>query len=266
MAATGEKSSDNESASTQKKGAKGTERSASPLKKLWNRCGLNAMLLKVMFKYVDSRIFAFPSRSKLISTPNSSIEALALLRLPLHCKFRCARMICQLVLIEESYQYDAFALNFPTLGYLVAIMSVLSMCILPRAKFFQTMAFNILGVCIGSCIALLTCYCSVQARAHTSQPMSSAGTGASGSTQAVEYNSSASAVCGIWLFFNIMFANALRFSRPQLQTPVIMYSIFANVSVRSTNYPPRIVAKNGTRAPFLLSLRPCLKALRSSSN
>ena len=168
--------------------------------------------------------------------------------------------------MKDSYQYDAFALNFPTLGYLVAIMSVLSICILPRAKFFQTMAFNILGVCIGSCIALLTCYCSVQARMHTSQPISSTSTGASGSTQAVEYNSSASAVCGIWLFFNIMFANALRFSRPQLQTPVIMYSIFANVSVRSANYPLRIIAKNLARAPFLLFLQPCLRALHSSNN
>ena len=145
-------------------------------------------------------------------------------------------------------------------------MSVLSMCILPRAKFFQTMVFNVLGVCIGSCIALLTCYCSVQARIQTSQPVSSANTGASGSTQAVEYNSSASAVCGIWLFFNIMFANALRFSRPQLQTPVIMYSIFANVSVRPTYFSSRRAAKSDTREPLLLFLRLCLRALRLSNS
>ena len=130
----------------------------------------------------------------------------------------------------NSYQYTGFALNFPTVGYLVAIVSVLSLCVVPRAKFFQTMAFNLVGVCIGSSVALLTCYCSVQARLHTSEPISTTNVGSSGTTQAVGYNSSASAVCGVWLFFNILFANALRFSRPQLQTPVILYSIFASVS------------------------------------
>ena len=121
---------------------------------------------------------------------------------------------------------------FPTLSYLIAISSILSMALLPRSKFFQTMTFNILGICIGSSIALLSCYCSVQARLHTSATVSSTTSiGVSGSAQAVEYNSSASAVSAVWLFFNICVSNALRFSRPQLQIPVILYTIFANISV-----------------------------------
>ena len=44
------------------------------------------------------------------------------------------------------------------------------------------------------------------------------------------YNSSASAVSAIWLFANIYVVNTLRASRPQLQLPVIMYSIFAMVA------------------------------------
>ncbi|KAK9358397.1 hypothetical protein V1504DRAFT_435832 [Lipomyces starkeyi] len=129
------------------------------------------------------------------------------------------------------FQLDSFAGKFATVGYLVAIMSILSSAMLPRAKFLQTMMFNIIGICIGACIALLTCYCSVSARIHTtSVSLSSGGAPRPGTTTSVTYNSSASAVSAIWLFFNIAISNAFRFKRPQLQVPVIMYSIFANVS------------------------------------
>lgn len=132
---------------------------------------------------------------------------------------------------KSRFQQDGFANAFPTLAYLVAIMSILSMAMLPRSKFIQTMSFNLIGVCLGSGIALLTCYCSVQARIHTSTPISKTTTGSSGAFEAVQYNSSASVVSAIWLFVNICFANATRFSRPQLQVPIIMYTIFAMVSV-----------------------------------
>ena len=138
------------------------------------------------------------------------------------------------------YQSTTFADTYLTLGYLVAIMSILSFAIMPRAKFIQTMCFNILGICIGFCIALLSIYCSVQARAHTTPhlppgPASSSG-GPSPGASVSPYSSSASAVCAIWLFFNIYVSNMLRASRPQLQFPVIMYSIFASVS---STYAPQ---------------------------
>ena len=54
----------------------------------------------------------------------------------------------------------------------------------------------------------------------------------------VPYNSSACAVSAIWLFFTIYVVNMLRASRPQLQIPVIIYSIFANVgSVYAPSFP-----------------------------
>lgn len=109
-------------------------------------------------------------------------------------------------------------------------MSILSFAILPRSKFFQTMIFNVIGVCIGAAMALLTIYCSVQARIHTTPVSTVSSGGPAPGAAVVRYNSSTSAGCGIWLFFNILFANALRFSRPQLQFPVIIYSIFANVA------------------------------------
>jgi hypothetical protein len=92
------------------------------------------------------------------------------------------------------------------------------------------MIFNVIGVCIGASIALLTIYCAVQARLHTTPAPATSPAGAAATSAAAAYNSSASVVCAIWLFVNICFANALRFSRPQLQFPVIIYSIFANVA------------------------------------
>ncbi|KAL8878007.1 MAG: hypothetical protein Q9198_004095 [Flavoplaca austrocitrina] len=112
------------------------------------------------------------------------------------------------------YQSTSFADHYSTLGYLVAVMSILSFVIMPRAKFFQTMLFNIIGICIDFCITLLSIYCSVQARAHTTTstsncPQSSSG-GPSPDAAVAPYKSSASAVCAIWLFFSIYVSNALK--------------------------------------------------------
>lgn len=136
------------------------------------------------------------------------------------------------------YQSTSVAKIYSTLGYLIAIMSVLSFAILPRSKFIQTMLLNITGVCIGAAIGLLQIYCSVQARVHTTPAPSPSSNGPSPGAAVSGYSSSAAAVCAIWLFFNIYVANALRASRPQLQFPVIMYSIFANVaSVYAPSFP-----------------------------
>lgn len=136
------------------------------------------------------------------------------------------------------YQSSAVAKHYSSFGYLVAIMSVLSFAILPRSKYIQTMMFNVVGVCIGTAVSLLEIYCSVQARAHTSPSVKATGNGPSPGATVAPYNSSASAVSAIWLFFNIYLVNTVRASRPQLQFPVIVYSIFANVaSVYAPNFP-----------------------------
>ena len=108
-----------------------------------------------------------------------------------------------------------------TFSYLVAIISVIGMSILPRAKFIQGLITNLALLCTAAAMSLLVGYCSTQARAHTSTitPQS-----------AREYNSSASAVCAIWLFFQVYISNAARAQYPQLQLPVILYSIFSVVT------------------------------------
>ncbi|TVY38822.1 Uncharacterized protein LSUB1_G004247 [Lachnellula subtilissima] len=117
------------------------------------------------------------------------------------------------------YQADGVAKTYSTIGYLVPIVTVLSMPIMPRAKYFQTITLNLIGICIGASIALLGIWSGVQARKHTTPVGSIAA-----------YNSSQSAVCAIWLFANIYFVNALRAKMPALNLPVIMYSIFTNVA------------------------------------
>lgn len=112
---------------------------------------------------------------------------------------------------------------YPTLGYLLGIVSVLGMAILPRAKFVQTMILNILSVCVGTAFGMLEGYSAVSARLHTpSSPPEG--------TSQVGYNSSASVVCAIWLFFQIYCINTFRAKFPQFAFPCIIYSIFVNVT------------------------------------
>ena len=115
------------------------------------------------------------------------------------------------------YQATAVAKTYATLGYFIAIVTVLAPCVMPRAIFLQTLVLNVLVVCLGACIGLLTAYCATQARAHTFSEKSG-------------YNSSASAVSAIWLIFSLYWANTLRAKWPQFQLPAIVYSIFAIVS------------------------------------
>ncbi|KAE9372370.1 hypothetical protein N431DRAFT_339051 [Stipitochalara longipes BDJ] len=126
---------------------------------------------------------------------------------------------CAPIIAISFYQADSVADTYTTLGYLVPIITVLSVAIMPRAKFLQNVVLNTLAVCIGSAVALLGIWSSVQARKHTTPHGSTA-----------RYNSSQSAVCAIWLFANIWFVNVLRAKMPALQFPVIIYSIFTNVA------------------------------------
>ncbi|OQO12602.1 hypothetical protein B0A48_02064 [Cryoendolithus antarcticus] len=119
------------------------------------------------------------------------------------------------------YQAPAVSAHYSTLGYLMAIFSVLGMAIMPRGKFIQTMSLNVLAICIGAAVNLLALWTAMQARAHTKRPGESP----------TAYSSSASAVCAIWLFFQIYIINYARIKRPAFQLTIIIYSIFTIVSM-----------------------------------
>ncbi|KAK9770272.1 hypothetical protein SCAR479_13013 [Seiridium cardinale] len=134
-------------------------------------------------------------------------------------KGACAPTIAIAILQSEEV-----AGYFTTLGYLVGIMSILSLSILPRGKFLQTLMLNVIFACIGAAVALLIMWSALQARLHTeSRPLDP-------STGLPPYNSSQSAVSAVWLFFVIWFANTIRAKNPSMNVPVIVFSIFCNIS------------------------------------
>ena len=133
------------------------------------------------------------------------------------------------------YQVDSFAAHYQTLGYLVAISSILGFCIMPRGKFIQTMSLNVVAICFGAAINLLALFCVTKAREHTTPP----------GVPPVGYNSSASAVCAIWLIIQIYLINVLRASRPQFQFPAILCSIFVVVSMTYGTQFPNMAAAIG---------------------
>jgi hypothetical protein len=140
--------------------------------------------------------------------------------------------------------------QFTTLGYLMAIISILGFAIMPRAKFIQMMIFDILAVCIAASFALLTMFSSVKARQNTATP--SSGT----------YNSSASAVSGVWLFFQIWMVHTFRAKYPQLQFPVIIYAMFANIA---SVYSPQMQNMTAAIAMVKRLLESCLTGLAIST-
>ncbi|KAJ5528814.1 hypothetical protein N7527_002207 [Penicillium freii] len=148
------------------------------------------------------------------------------------------------------YQSQPVANEYTTLGYLVAIVSILGFAIMPRAKFIQMMIFDVLAVCIAACLALLTMFCSVRARQHTANNPTDA------------YNSSASAVSGLWLFIQIWMVHTFRAKYPQLQFPVIIYAIFANIS---SIYAPQMMNMTAAFAMVSKLLKSCLTGLGIST-
>ncbi|KAK1751277.1 hypothetical protein QBC47DRAFT_80298 [Echria macrotheca] len=120
-------------------------------------------------------------------------------------------------------QAPVVASYFATLGYLIPIITVLSLAILPRGKFLMNLLLSLLAVCFGAAISMLALWSSVQARAHTASSTEQ-------TINSVTYNSSQSAVCAVWLFANIWFGNVVRAKLPSFNLPIIMYSILVNIS------------------------------------
>ena len=119
---------------------------------------------------------------------------------------------------------------------LTPIVSIIGLCILPRARFIQNLVVNVTAICIGVSCSMLTVYTAVKARQHTTQP---------GTTlTSVPYNSSASVVSATWLFFWVYVVSTVRAKIPQLQFGAILFTI--NVIVSCSNAPlmPNMTAGN----------------------
>ena len=102
------------------------------------------------------------------------------------------------------------------------------------------MILNIIAACVATAVVLLQIYCAVKAREHTTPPRPPSSQGSASppairNINDIPYNSSASAISAIWLFFQIYVINLLKAEFPQLLFPSIVYSIF--VIVASTTAP-----------------------------
>lgn len=126
------------------------------------------------------------------------------------------------------YQAPAIQNLLTTLGYLTGVISVLSLVVLPRGKFIQNMVLNLLCAAVGGAVAVLIAWSSVQARLNTSNLEEMAAY--IQQYGRAPYNSSQSAVCGVWLVFNIWLANTIRAKFPAFNLPVIVYSIIVNIT------------------------------------
>ncbi|KAF2398667.1 hypothetical protein EJ06DRAFT_87904 [Trichodelitschia bisporula] len=122
------------------------------------------------------------------------------------------------------YQSTTVAQFYGNFGYLVAIISVIAMCVQPRAKFVQNTLLSAFTACLAAAVGLLSVYCVTQARKHSGEPPPPRT-----ATGFTTYNSSASAVSGIWMFMQVYVINSLRARSPQLVVPAIIYSIFVIV-------------------------------------
>jgi hypothetical protein len=134
-----------------------------------------------------------------------------------------------------AYEADDWNEIYTTLGYLVAIISHLSLAIQPRAKFLQSLLVSLLFSCLGAALALLEIRCVISAKAV---PARATGTGGSGSPETPTYSAAACATAAAFLFLWVFVANVVKSARPQLMLPMIQFVIFVVVaSVYSPSFP-----------------------------
>ncbi|KAJ5261147.1 hypothetical protein N7478_011742 [Penicillium angulare] len=123
------------------------------------------------------------------------------------------------------YQSSAISDITTTIGYLSALISVLSQALMPRAKFMKIVFYDLLSTCVSASLCCLAIFCAVKAREHDLPPDAS-------ESERNGFNSDACAVSAIWLIFMIWGANSLRALKPmELQDPMVAFSIFASVTI-----------------------------------
>ncbi|KAI5203696.1 hypothetical protein E4T39_04007 [Aureobasidium subglaciale] len=119
------------------------------------------------------------------------------------------------------YQSKAASEVYQSLGFLVAIIAVVTVNLLPRAKLMQMTLTICAFTAIAIPLAMLATWSGLQARYYTDPQGLHA------------YNSSQSAITGVWLFFHIWLSNSIQARYPHLLIPTILYNIFMIVQFTS---------------------------------
>ncbi|KAL7765026.1 hypothetical protein ACKLNR_002942 [Fusarium oxysporum f. sp. zingiberi] len=140
----------------------------------------------------------------------------------------------------SKYLMDKVWINAATLGLMFKSEANSPSSSSSNAFCTNNLILDLLAICAGSAMSLLVLWSSVQARIHTSPSTSQTTTAA-----LPPYNSSQSAVCAVWLFANIWFANFMRAKLPSFSLPVVIYSILIN---NSTTSGPRFATTQAVEA------------------
>ncbi|KAF2673859.1 hypothetical protein BT63DRAFT_410811 [Microthyrium microscopicum] len=130
------------------------------------------------------------------------------------------------------YRNPAVATVYGNFGFLIALASILSLHLQPRARFQQNIVTAVFLTCLAAAVALLSHFAGLQARKHTKP--SGAAPGA--------YNSSASVVNAIFLCLIVWTVSALRSAYPQLTIPLLISTIFSIVAI--SNGPELMLGHN----------------------
>lgn len=95
------------------------------------------------------------------------------------------------------YQSNTISSTYTTVGYLIAIGTILSSGLAPRATYIEATICNIVFLSMTALVNMFACWTVLKARETTAPPGSSP----------TAYNSSASAVAGVWVFFLLYVIN-----------------------------------------------------------
>ncbi|KAF2817756.1 uncharacterized protein BDZ99DRAFT_565457 [Mytilinidion resinicola] len=123
------------------------------------------------------------------------------------------------------YRSPKVATVYGNFGFLIALASILSLHLQPRARFQQNIALATLLTCLAAAVSTLSHFAGLKARKHTE---------VLGETR-VNYNSSASVVNAIFLCFVVWLVSALRAAWPMVTIPFLVCTIYSIVAI--TNGP-----------------------------
>lgn len=95
------------------------------------------------------------------------------------------------------YQSNAISATFSSVGYLIAVGSILSSGLQPRAAYIEATVSNVLFVSFTTLVAMFAMWTVLKARENQ----------IGSNLSLTAYSSSASAVAGVWVFFMIYIIN-----------------------------------------------------------
>ncbi|KIX06506.1 uncharacterized protein Z518_04482 [Rhinocladiella mackenziei CBS 650.93] len=192
-----------------------TQKGPSDLQKIMNKLGLklNLPTLLLMFKEPGSQA------TEELLLPQSVSPCIHPFAQPTFSELTIAR-----------YQDAGVARHYSTIGYLIPIMSLFVVPILPRARFLQNFFVTCFLTCLAAAISLLYMWTAIKARQNTTHLSEERNNGPVPGAEIVPYNAAASACLAVWFFFVLWLYNTFRAYRPQYFLPLIVFSIFINIT------------------------------------